>query len=117
LKSFSIKKENDFLFYEFLFLFGFDLIKIENTLIDLSSKLHFITDQHYQNLVNFVAEHPDVIQPTSLLRKNRSCSYISFMLKEIYDYHTLKTPDDFPVYKLRNEYNQILNLQKQLNSI
>ncbi len=86
-------------------------------MIDLSSKLYLITDEHYENIVNFVAENPDVIQSTSLLRKNRSCSYISFMLKEIYDYYTLKSPDDYRVYKLRNEYNQILILQQQLKCI
>lgn len=86
-------------------------------MIDLSSKLYLISDEHYENLVKFVAENPDVIQSTSLLRKNRSCSYISFMLKEIYDYFTLKSPDDYPVYKLRNEYNQILKIKEELKCL
>ncbi len=86
-------------------------------MIDLSSKIYLISDEHYENIVKFVDEHPDVIQSTSLLRKNRSCSYISFILKEIYDFYTLKSPDDYPVYKLRNEYNEIIKMQKQLNLI
>lgn len=65
--------------------------------------------------MNFVEKYPVVIQPTSLLRKNRSCSYIAFIIKEIYDFFTLKSLDDYPVYKLRNEYREIQELNNLLD--
>ncbi len=35
-------------------------------------------------------------------------------MKEIYDYYTLKSPDDSPIYKLRNEYNEMQTLKSEL---
>lgn len=86
-------------------------------MIERSSKLFLITDEHFNKLIKFVEENPDVIQSSSLLRKNRSCSYISFIIKEIYEYYALKSPDDFPVYKLRNEFYEIQNLKNELVKI
>ena len=67
--------------------------------------------------MKFVDEHPEVTQSSSLLRKNRSCSYISFMIKEIYDYYTMILDDGFPVYKLRNEYNEFQIIKNELIKI
>ncbi len=77
-----------------------------------------INDEVYNEIVSFVEKHPEVINSTGLLRKNRSCSYISFLLKEIYDYHNMKIETtNFPVYKLRYIYNEIQQLNEQLQKM
>jgi hypothetical protein len=57
------------------------------------------------------------LDSTILLEKNRTCSYISFILKEIYHYHTKITKDNYPFYKLRNLYKDIEDDKKILESL
>lgn len=90
---------------------------LENTLIDLSSKLHLISEEKYEEIIKFVEEHPEVINSTGLLRKNRSCSYISFLIKEIYDYFTIKANDGYPIFRLRNLYQEIKKLRYELDKL
>ena len=79
-----------------------------------------ITDNNFNSIHSFIKESPEVIKSTDLLRKNRTCSYMSFLVKEIYDYYSAKAADGFYIYKLRNLYQ--LNrkfketLEKEINN-
>ena len=95
----------------------FYLKKLENIIIELSSKIYNITDEAYEEIVEYVNVNPEVVNSTGLLRKNKSCSYISFLLKEIYDYHTMTSVNNYPVYKMRNLYKEIQDSKELLNNI
>jgi hypothetical protein len=56
----------------------------------------------------------DLLISNKIYPKNRSCSYISFLMKEIYGYHFAKTEDGFYFYKLRNLLNETNLLKKIL---
>ncbi len=71
-----------------------------------------INDKNFDLVHSFIKEAPEVIKSTDLLRKNRTCSYMSFLVKEIYDYYSAKATDGFYMYKLRNLYQQTLKLKE-----
>lgn len=73
-----------------------------------------IDDNNFDLIHSFIKEFPDVIKSTDLLRKNRTCSYMSFLVKEIYDYYSAKATDGFYIYKLRNLYSQTKKLKESL---
>lgn len=73
-----------------------------------------ISDKNFEIIHDFIKNNPEVTKSTDLLRKNRTCSYMSFLVKEIYDYYSAKTSDGFYIYKLRNLYNQNLELKEAL---
>lgn len=83
----------------------------------MSSNIYSISEEAYEKIIEFIEINPDVINSTNLLRKNRSCSYISFILKEIYDYHTKIVGNNYPVYKLRNLYRDLQNSKELLESL
>lgn len=78
------------------------------------NNIFLIDDKNFNSIFFFIKEHPDVINPTVLLSKNRTCSYMSFLLKEIYEYYSAKATDGFYLYKLRNLFEETKNLKKSL---
>ncbi len=82
--------------------------------MDISNNTYLISDENFDLIHSFIKEFPDVIKSTDILRKNRACSYISFIVKEIYDYYSAKAYDGFYIYKIRNLYMETKKLSEWL---
>ena len=48
-----------------------------------------------------VDENPKLLSPNDLLKLNKCVSYMAFMLKEIYEFATLKTVDGTYLYQIK----------------
>jgi hypothetical protein len=73
-----------------------------------------INDLKYGKLLEIFQKNPNVLASHYLIKHNRSVSYMTFFLKEIFDYFSLKTSDGMLVYKLRNIQNLINKLAKKI---
>lgn len=63
-------------------------------------------------------ENEDILNSNKMLEINRSCSYIIFLMKEIYEYHFAKSEEDgFYFYKLRNINNQNNKMRELLKEL
>ena len=54
------------------------------------------------DLIKFVEANSYILSSKDLLDSNRSISYISFSLKEIYEYLTMKLSDGVFAFNVRN---------------
>jgi hypothetical protein len=73
-----------------------------------------LMDEKYEKMNSIVQQNPNVLSSHHLIRLNRCVSYMTFFLKEIYDYNSMKTTDGMLVYKLRNIQKEISDLTKRI---
>jgi hypothetical protein len=73
-----------------------------------------IDDVKYGKLLDIIQTNPNVLASHYLIKQNRSVSYMTFFLKEIFDYFSLKTSDGMLVYKLRNIQNEVQMLTQRI---
>ncbi len=73
-----------------------------------------IDDAKYGKLLDIIQTNPNVLASHFLIKQNRSVSYMTFFLKEIFDYFSLKTSDGMLVYKLRNIRNEVQMLTQRI---
>jgi hypothetical protein len=73
-----------------------------------------IDDEKYDKLLGIIQTHPNVLASHFLMKQNRSVSYMTFFLKEIFDYFSLKTSDGMLAFKIRNIHNEIYRLTHRI---
>jgi len=73
-----------------------------------------LTDEKYEKMNSIVQQNPNVLSSHYLIRLNRCVSYMTFFLKEIYDFNSMKTMDGMLVYKLRNIQKEISDMTKRI---
>jgi hypothetical protein len=66
-------------------------------------------------MIDLVINHPKVLVSSELLKLHRSVSYMTFILKEIYEYTIAKAQDGTPLYTLRNAKNDLITLNEKLS--
>jgi hypothetical protein len=62
-----------------------------------------------------IENNPKLLVPNDLIKVNKCVSYMAFMLKEIYEFATMKTADSTFLYVIRDnksKYNELLEKQK-----
>ena len=72
------------------------------------------SDEQYYNIRELIKENPNLLSPTDLLKMNRCLSYMSFFLKEIYDFCSGKLSDGTPAYKIRWTKNELNVLREKM---
>ena len=68
----------------------------------------------------FITDNPILIDSSKLLKFNKCISFLSFVLKEIIDYSSIKTDDGVYISTLRKyymKYKQVKEKQKKLKNI
>jgi hypothetical protein len=78
------------------------------------AKISEFTDEKYHEMYEIVNSNPKVLSSQDLLKQNRCVSYMTFFLKEIYDYMSLKTNDGVPIYNLRRVNNRIIQMSERI---
>ena len=77
-------------------------LNLEEYLIELLKNIYLIDDKRFDLVFTFFKENPDVVNSNNLVKINRVCSYMSFLVKQIFEYYSAKAADGFYLYKLRN---------------
>ncbi len=97
-------------------LSNFKLIKstVESLFLNHITHNLKISHQQYDSMCDLIKEHPNLLSPTDLLKMNRCLSYMSFFLKEIYDYSSAKLSDGTPAFKIRNIKSEINRLREKI---
>ncbi len=72
------------------------------------------SEKQYNNMRELIKENPNLLSPSDLLKMNRCLSYMSFFLKEIYDFCSGKLSDGTPAYKIRGMKNELNFLRERI---
>jgi hypothetical protein len=67
-----------------------------------------------------IYDNPKVIQPTEVLKFNKTTSFLSFVIKEIVEFAVMRTEDGAYIYLLRRfyqKYRQLLEKQQKLKNL
>lgn len=107
-------KENFFIKYNVDSISKFDFIK-ENLILNYICNNLSVDEIQYIKLMEIFNKHPKILNSAELLKLNRSVSYMTFIIKEIYEYLTYKTQEGIPIYKIKQTTEKISNLEKLLS--
>jgi hypothetical protein len=80
----------------------------------ISKNVEFENDR-LKKIIELVKKCPKIISSSDILKINRTLSYVTFVLKEIYEYATTKTVDGIYVSQLRLLKNEINGLNRKLD--
>jgi hypothetical protein len=64
-----------------------------------------------------VKENPKILSSPDLLKINRCVSYMTFILKEVCEFVCAKTPDETPLYSIRNLNRQVISLKEKIDNL
>jgi hypothetical protein len=67
----------------------------------VTKSLLLINDNQYSNMIELIQNNPKLLMSPELIKFNRSVSYMTFLLKEAFDYVTQKVGENILLYKLR----------------
>lgn len=76
--------------------------------------------EQIENIKSLINDKEDILSPAMLLRLNRSVSYMTFILRDFYNYLFLKTEDGTKLYEIRagiQDYDNLGEKIKKLKSI
>ena len=71
------------------------------------------TQEQYDAMCELIKENPNLLSPSDLLRMNRCLSYMSFFLREIYDFCSAKLSDGTPAFKIRLIKSELIVLREK----
>jgi len=60
-----------------------------------------ISESQFNSLTTLCQSNPKILNSSDFLKLNRSVSYMTFIVKELFDYCTAKTSDGVPIFKLK----------------
>ena len=86
------------------------ILMLENLLINHISKNLYFTDSQLDKIIDHVHKNPKVLTSSDYLKINRCVSYMTFLLKEVYDYCTSKC-DEVYLNSLRRAKHDINRLK------
>lgn len=81
------------------------------------SKNTNITTKQFEQITELIKERPKILSSADLLKINRSMSYMTFILKEIYEYITAKLSDGTALFSLREAKREINELNERINKL
>jgi hypothetical protein len=91
------------------------LIMLESLLVNhISSNVEF-EKERLDKIISLVKCCPKILSSSDCLKINRSVSYITFILREIYEYATAKTVDGVYVIQLRKAKNEINEMNTKID--
>ena len=73
-----------------------------------------ITEEDFAQIDNIIKSNPKALSSPDLLKLNRCVSYMTFILKEAYDFYALKSPDGVSAIKLRQIKKEVDQLKDKV---
>lgn len=83
--------------------------------MSIGSKVTFtVTKEKFDKIDQIIKDNPKILSSIDIAKINRPISYMTFYMKEIYDFMGLKTLDGVYYFELRNKNQELRNLRSQL---
>ena len=119
----NFQNSNERNIFKYLFEQAYNKFKVDNikSLLEINfvEKIPIINEEQYNKVNKIIQEVPDLLSPTTLLKYNRSVSYLTFFLSELYNYFSMKAEDGNYYYNIRymflqkNKYLDKINIVKK----
>ena len=119
----NFQNSNEQNIFKYLFEQVYNKFKVDNikSLLEINfvEKIPIINEEQYNKVNKIIQEVPDLLLPTTLLKYNRSVSYLTFFLSELYNYFSMKAEDGNYYYNIRymflqkNKYLDKINIVKK----
>lgn len=94
-----------------------NIFLIETLIISYMVNNVSISEEQYNSLCTIYQTNPKILNSSDFLKLNRSVSYMTFIIKELFDYCTAKTIDGLPIFKLRESAKKIQNLKDDIEKM
>jgi len=82
----------------------------------LAKNCNFSTPQ-ITAMRKMVTDNPKLLSPNDLLKINKCVSYMAFMMKEIYDYATVRMTDGTHLYEIKEKKSHSTELKEKLANL
>ncbi len=93
-------------------------ILLESLILNhLVNSVSDISEEQYNSLVTIHHTNPKILNSSDFLKLNRSVSYMTFIIKELFDYCTAKTSDGIPIFKLKEAARKINDLKSDIEKM
>ncbi len=76
-----------------------------------------LTNDQYARMSDIVEADKNVLNPSYILKSHKPISYITFILKEIYDFVNRKTLDGTLIQDLRKQRQELRKLKENMAKI
>lgn len=81
------------------------------------SKRTDLDENQFQQIETILRDNPKILSSPDLLKINRCVSYMTFILKEVCEYVCAKTPDETPLFAIRNLNRKISATKEKLDNL
>lgn len=88
---------------------------LESLFLNYISKNTDFTDKQYEEMIKIIHENPKILSSSDLLKLSRSVSYMTFILKELYEFSSQKTNDGTSLFSLRKAKKELNGLNEKLS--
>ena len=106
---------------QYLFIDIFQKYKVENIqnlfLNHIINKVHLLGKKYINDINVIIGNKPELLTPAEVLKYNRNVSYMTFIIKDIYNFLLEKTDDGIFFYELREFNKQLIVLNKKLERL
>ena len=106
---------------QYLFVDIFQKYKVENIqnlfLNHIINKVHLLGKKYINDINVIIGNKPELLTPAEVLKYNRNVSYMTFIIKDIYNFLLEKTDDGIFFYELREFNKQLIVLNKKLERL
>ena len=76
-----------------------------------------LSQNQIDNINNIILLNPKVLNPSHILKINNSASFLTFIIREIYEYACIMNEDGQCIAKSRKIYFKYLEMQKKLTKL
>jgi hypothetical protein len=76
-----------------------------------------LNTEQYTKIIEIIEMNKQILNSAYVLRFNKIASYITFIIKEIYDYITLRTEDGLLLLNLKKKYHELKKMRDFLKKI
>jgi glutaredoxin 2 len=95
----------------------YEVSDVKNLLLNYVNKNKGIKidDKKYTKMSNIIETNSKILTSMHMARLNRPISYLTFFVKEAYDYVKLQTSDGVFYYELRNKSEMLTKLKERVD--
>jgi len=81
----------------------------------MNRNIQYLSNEQYNQIISIVKDDPNIIDPGKMFKSNKILSYMTFTIKEIYDFLTKKTSDGVLILYLRKQNYNLNKMKQKLN--
>ncbi len=76
-----------------------------------------LTNDQFSKLIKIIENNKNILVSSNIIKINKTMSYVTFIMKEIYDYVNMKTSDGTLIMNLKKQKLELEKLKEKINKL